>query len=80
MSNRKIVLASDAGSACPRSFRYAVTLCRKMKADLAFLNVVRVSNKHTYWLRVQQRLERELLNEANVAVGKLCWEAAVRVT
>jgi len=75
MSNRKIVLASDAGGPSPRGFRYAVDLCRKMKADLAFINVVQVANKHTYWLRVQRRLERELLEEAAVATQRLLPEA-----
>jgi len=75
MSDRKIVLASDAGGPSPRSFRYAVDLCRKMKADLAFLNVVQLSHKHTYWLRVQRRLEREMLEEASLATGRLLPEA-----
>jgi nucleotide-binding universal stress UspA family protein len=70
-SSRKIVLASDAGGPSARSFNYAVELCRKMKADLAFLNVVQVSNKHTYWLRVQRRLERELLEDTAEALGRL---------
>jgi nucleotide-binding universal stress UspA family protein len=74
MSNRKIILASDAGPSS-KGFRYAVELCRKMKADLAFLNVVQPSRKHTYWLRVQRRLERELLQDAQVAVGRLLPEA-----
>lgn len=73
--SRKIVLASDAGGPSPKGFRYAVDLCRKMKADLAFLNIVQVSNKHTYWLRVRRRLERELLEDAHVAVGRLLPEA-----
>ena len=75
MSNRKIVLASDTGGPSPRSFRCAVELCRKMKADLAFLNVVQLANKHTYWLRVQRRLERELLEEASLTVERLLPEA-----
>lgn len=74
MGNRLIVLASDAGPS-PKGFRYAVELCRQMRADLAFLNVVRVSNKHTYWLRVQRRLESELLEGAQVAVNRLLPEA-----
>jgi hypothetical protein len=75
MKDRKIVLASDAGGPSPRSFRYAVDLCRQMKADLAFLNVVQVSNKHTYWLRVRRRLERELLGEASISADRLLPEA-----
>jgi hypothetical protein len=73
--NRKIVLASEAGGPSARSFRYAVGLCRKMKADLAFLNVVQLSNRHTYWLRVERRLERELIDAANIATGRLLPEA-----
>lgn len=72
---KKVLLLVEGTRLSRDSLLCAVSLCRRTSASLLVLNTVPCSPRHTYWVDVRRRLERELTDEAARHIDPLLEEA-----